>query len=375
MSGQGWWRWGLALCALTALCACGTRTASPTPGALPGSAQSLNPQRAFVMALGEVTTPLQAAVLGNTVVLASSKGRVMAVDAAQGRELWRTELGVGLTAGVGSDGRRHAVVSSQNDLVVLQDARELWRQRLPAQTFTAPLVAGERVFVLLGDRNVMAFDGASGQRLWQQQRNSEPLLLRQAGLITAFGDTLLAGNSGRLSALLPSSGQLRWEATVGSSRGANEIERLVDVVAGTHRQGNTVCARAFQVAVACVDAQRGQTLWSRSTSGHTGVDGDAERLFGTDSDSRLRAWRRSDGEPLWVNEDYRFRALGAPRVWGSVVAFGDAQGQLHLLDPASGRTQHRLSTDGTPVAQPLVVVAGQLVSVNRSGTVTAWRLP
>lgn len=370
-----WGRWPLLAALLVALGACALRPSAPKMAPLPVSAESLSPQRVFSLALGEVSTPLQAAVVGNTVVLASSKGRVLAWDVAQGRELWRAELGVGLLAGVGSDGRRHAVVSQQNDLLVLQDGRELWRQRLPAQTFTAPLVAGERVFVLQGDRNVAAFDGATGQRLWQQQRNTDPLLLRQAGLLMAYGDTLLAGNAGRLSALLPATGQLRWEATVGSSRGANEIERLVDVVAGTSRQGATVCARAFQAAVACVDAQRGQTVWSRPSAGHTGVDGDADRVFGTDSDSRLRAWRRSDGEVLWVNEDHRFRGFGSPRLWGPALAFGDAQGQLHLLDPATGRTLKRLNTDGTPVAQPLVVVGGVLLSVNRSGNVTGWRLP
>jgi len=40
------------------------------------------------------------------------------------------------------------------------------------------------------------------------------------------------------------------------------------------------------------------------------------------------------------------------------VAFGDAQGQVHLLSREQGSTLQRLATDGTPVAlQP--VVAGR----------------
>jgi len=155
------------------------------------------------------------------------------------------------------------VVTSDNELVVLEAGRELWRQKLSAQTFTSPLVAGERVFVQTADRSVLAYDGASGQRLWALQRNADPLVLRQAGVLTAVGDTLLAGNGGRLSAIAPLNGQVRWDVVIGSSRGTNEVERLVDLVSGVHRQGSTVCVRSFQTAVGCVDTARGLTLWTR----------------------------------------------------------------------------------------------------------------
>ena len=113
--------------------------------------------------------------------------------------------------------------------VVVQDGREIWRQKLNAQTFTAPLVAGERVFVQTADRSVLGFDGASGQRLWSLPRNADPLVVRQSGVLVAAGDTLLAGNGGRLSAIQPLTGQVRWDLVIGSSRGTNEVERLVDL--------------------------------------------------------------------------------------------------------------------------------------------------
>jgi outer membrane protein assembly factor BamB len=59
-------------------------------------------------------------------------------------------------------------------------------------------VAGNRVFVLAADRSVSAFDGQSGRRLWSQQRPGEPLVLRQSGVLLAVGDTLVAGQGGRL---------------------------------------------------------------------------------------------------------------------------------------------------------------------------------
>ncbi len=365
---------GLALGLALVLAGCSSSPSKPQPSALPAVSGTLAVGKAWNVRLGEVTTPLQAVVIGTRVLLASSDGQLVELDADSGRELGRQSLQVKVIAGVGSDGQRHAVITSENDLLVLQDGRELWRQKLAAQTFTAPLVAGGRVFVQTADRSVSAYDGASGQRLWSLQRNADPLVVRQAGVLMAVGDTLLAGNGGRLSAIQPLNGQVRWDLVIGSSRGTNEVERLVDLVTGASRQGQVLCVRSFQTAVGCVDTARGQTLWTRPSQGHQGLDGDETRVFGVESDSKLRAWSRQDGQPVWSQDQYRFRGLTAPRVWGSAIALGDAQGQVHLLSREQGETLQRLSTDGTAVAMPPVVAGRTLVTVNRSGLVTGWRL-
>ncbi len=366
--------WGQGLVALALLLgACASKPTKPQPGPLPAVSAGLAVSKVWTARLGPITTPMQAMVIGQRVILASSQGLLLELQGENGQEVWRLQLKDTLMAGVGSDGRRHAVVTSANELVVVQDGRELWRQRLSAQTFTAPLVAGERVFIQMADRSVLAFDGASGQRLWTLQRSADPLVLRQAGVLAAIGDTLLVGNGGRLSALQPLNGQTRWEVVIGSSRGTNEVERLVDLVAGINRQGQTVCVRSFQTAVACVDTTRGQTMWSRPSQGHQGLDGDETRVFGVESDSKLRAWNRQDGQLAWAEDQYRFRELTAPRVWGPVVALGDAEGLVHLLGREQGRPLQRLTTDGTPIVLQPVVAGRILVTVNRSGLVTGWR--
>ena len=88
----------------------------------------------------------------------------------------------------------------------------------------------------------------------------------------------------------------------------------------------------------------------------------------------MRAWNRQDGQPVWSEDQYRFRGLTAPRVWGSALVFGDAQGQVHLLSRDQGKTLQRVGTDGTAVAQQPVVAGRTLVTVNRSGLVTGWRV-
>jgi len=363
--------WALGLVAM--LAGCSSAPSKPQPGALPAVQGGLKVSRVWTYRLPAGASALPPALAGERVLLATTQGQVLELQADSGQELARTVLKDTLTTGVGSDGRRHAVVTSQNDLVVIESGRERWRQRLAAQSHTAPLVAGERVFVQTADRTVTAFDGATGQRLWSLNRQADPLVLRQAGVLMAQGDTLLAGNGGRLSAIQPLNGQVRWEVLVGSSRGTNEVERLVDLVAGVSRQGSSLCVRSFQTAVGCVDTARGQSLWTRSAQGHEGLDGDERRVFGVESDSKLRAWSRQDGQVLWALDDYRFRELSGLRVWAGAIAVGDGQGQLHLLSREDGRTLQRLGTDGSAIVQRPLVAGRQLVTLNRSGLVTAWR--
>lgn len=363
--------WALGLVAM--LAGCSSAPSKPQPGALPAVQGGLKVSRVWTYRLPAGASALPPALAGERVLLATTQGQVLELQADSGQELARTVLKDTLSTGVGSDGRRHAVVTSQNDLVVIESGRERWRQRLAAQSHTAPLVAGERVFVQTADRTVTAFDGATGQRLWSLNRQADPLVLRQAGVLMAQGDTLLAGNGGRLSAIQPLNGQVRWEVLVGSSRGTNEVERLVDLVAGVSRQGSSLCVRSFQTAVGCVDTARGQSLWTRSAQGHEGLDGDERRVFGVESDSKLRAWSRQDGQVLWALDDYRFRELSGLRVWAGAIAVGDGQGQLHLLSREDGRTLQRLGTDGSAIVQRPLVAGRQLVTLNRSGLVTAWR--
>ena len=365
-------RW-LTVASLCVLSACSSAPDKPQPSALPSVSGSLNVKKVWTNQIGEVSTPILASVHGQQVAVASTAGQLALIDAASGRDVWRLSLGAPIQAGVGGDGQRFAVVTSNNELVTVEAGRILWRQALSALSYTPPLVAGERVFVLTGDRSVSAFDGATGQKLWTQQRPGDPLVLRQAGLLMPVGDQLLVGWGGRLVSLNPLSGAVRWETLVGSTRGTNEVERLVDLVAGASRLGNSVCVRAFQATVACMDATNGRMAWSRAAQGHQGLDGDAQTLWGVESDGKLQAWQRTSGALLWTQEALRFRELSMPLAWGQALVVGDLDGWVHALSPQNGQPLQRIGTDGSAITGRPVAVGQTLVVVTRTGGVFGFR--
>ncbi|MDB5849044.1 MAG: outer membrane protein assembly factor BamB [Rhodoferax sp.] len=359
----------LILAAMLAACA----SDKPKPAELPANVALLGVRQAWNVKLAEVGFPLDVNVQGSTISVAGANGTVAALDARTGRELWRALVGTPLSAGVGSDGKVTAVVTTGNELVALESGKEIWRQKLNAQVFTAPFVAGGRVFVLSADRSVSAFDGQGGRRLWTQSRAGEPLVLRQGGVLIAVGDTLVVGLSSRLVGLNPGNGSVRWEAPVAAPRGTNDVERLVDLVGRVSRVGDVVCARAFQAAVGCVNTARGTVVWSKPASGSEGVHGDDRLVFGTEADGKVIAWQRTDGTQAWMTERLRYRGLTAPLAVGRSVAIGDNTGLVHFLSREDGSALTRLTTDGSPIAAAPVLAGDTVVVVTRNGGIFGFQ--
>ena len=379
MNKQSFWslalsvRAPLAIITIAIMTGCVGGVKKPEPAPLPPVVALVSARQSWSSRIGPVNFPLEASVSGNSISVASDDGTVVLLDAQTGRDIWRAALKTPIAAGVGSDGKVLAVVTKANEVVALTAGRELWRQKLNAQAFTAPFVAGERVFVLAADRSVTAFDGQTGRKLWTQQRPNEPLVLRQSGVMLAVGNTLVVGLGGRLAGLDPSNGDVQWEAPIASPRGINDVERLVDLVGRISRVGDNVCVRAFQASIGCVNAVRGNLLWSKPANGVQGIHGDDRLLFGTEADGTVIAWKRTDGERVWSSDRLRYRGLSAPLVAGRSVVIGDSTGFIHLLSREDGSLLNRLPTDGSAIAAAPALAGTTLIAVTRNGGIFAFQ--
>ena len=366
---KGLWLAAAVAAALLSGCAAD----KPKPAELQAVTAKIAGRQVWSASIGSVGFPMQPVLRGDRLFVASDDGTVAALDTANGREAWRAQVGARLSAGVGSDGRFSAVVTRDNELVVLEGAELRWRQKIDTAVVTAPLVAGERVFVLGVDRTAQAFDALDGRRLWVYRRPGDALLLSQPGVLTAYRDTLLVGQGGRLVGLDPTRGSLRWDVPVATPRGTNEVERLADLVGPATRQEASFCVRAFQNAVGCVDAQRGALQWTQNTGGVQAVGGDAGLLVGGDASDRLTARQRANGGLAWSSDLLLNRGLSAPVVVGPTVVVGDFEGQMHFLSREDGQPLLRLPTDGSRIVSAPVLSGTTLMVVTARGGVFAFR--
>lgn len=361
-----------ALAMLAALVGCAS-SGRPDPTPLQPLQAKVAGKQVWNEDIGKVSFPLAVSVNGGVFTVADDSGLVLALRADTGKEVWRAKVGDKLSAGVGSDGRFTSVVTRDNQLVTLQAGEVAWRKPLPSRVVTAPLVAGERVFVLTVDRSVHAFDALDGRKLWTYQRPSDALNLASPGVLMPFKDTLVVGQGPKLTGLDPLRGSLRWEATLASPRGTNEVERLADLVGPAARVRDTICARAYQASVACMNAERGSVLWTRNAGGIVGIGGDDQMLVGVDASDRVSAWKMADGSPAWTIESLLYRNLSAPVVLGKAAVVGDLKGMVHWFARDTGEAVLRLPTDGSAIRSAPVASGLTLLVVTVDGGLYAFR--
>lgn len=365
-------RSALVLALALGLAACGSKT--PKPADLGPNIPLLPVRQAWHSSIPSLkNASIAPKVVGQSLVLAAADGTVVSLDGATGREQWRGQVGKALLTGVGSDGTQAAVVTVANELVLLDQGRTQWSKPLNAASYTAPLVAGGRVFVLTADRHLSAYDAQDGAHLWTLQRDGEPLVLRQQGVLVVHGNTLLAGLSGRLVAIDPDNGAVLWEAPLAAPRGTNDVERLVDLVGPSTRNNDVVCARAYQASVGCVDVGQARLMWTAKSTGAVGIASNAEQVFGSESNGTVQAWSRRDGSKQWSTQRLQLRQLTAPLALGRSVVVGDSSGLVHMLSKDDGTPLNRLTTDSSGIAATPVVVADTLVVLTRNGGVYGFR--
>lgn len=364
-------RLALASLAVALVGACATD--KPKPEAYEANPARLAIKEVWRVNVGATALPLEMRVVGEQLWVASTQGDVVGINASTGAVTARAAAGTMLSAGVGADKEFVSVVTRENQVITLREQKELWRQKLPSLVLTPPLVAGARVFVLAADRTVYAFDALNGRKLWSQQRPGDALLLGQPSVLMAVGDTLVVAQGGRLLGLNPQNGSARWDTVIANGRGVNEVERLADLVSGVSRVGDSVCLRAFQYAVGCVDGRTGRLQWTKLASGATGVGGNSDLIVGAESDGKVIAWRRVDGDKLWTHEKLRFRGLTGASLAGEAVALGDTEGNVHFLSPADGTLLQRLSLDGSPIVSAPVWVGSTWVVLTQRGNVFGLR--
>jgi len=305
------------------------------------------------------------ALAGEAVYVAARDGTVRRLDASDGRERWRADAERQLSGGVGADARTVAVATEEGEVIAMdaENGKVRWRARASSEVLTPPTVGNGLVLVRTIDARIFAFEAEDGKRRWVYQRAPGSLILRVATGVSMSADTAFGGFSGgKLVAIALSNGAQRWETTVAVPKGANELERVTDVVGEPVLQGREVCAATYQGRVACFDADNGKQIWAREISSVTGVSVDARYAFVSDERGSVNAFDRSSGASVWKQDKLAYRELSLPRPVGDVVAVGDFEGEIHFLARESGNFVSRFSAGGGAVrAAPLLLSSGVLI--------------
>ncbi len=292
---------------------------------------------------------LQPALTADAVYGVSAKGEITRLDRKTGKEIWRVNSKMPVSAGVGAGDGLVLIGSNKGEVQAFgEDGKLRWKQFVSSEVLSTPQVADGRVIVRTGDGRITALNEADGKQQWSYDHTLPSLIVRSHAGITARRGVAYAGYAGgKLIALKLADGSEVWENTVSQPRGNNELERISDITSDPMVSDNEVCAIAFQGRLACYDTDQGSPLWTREIASDKGLFVLGKNLYLTDSQGTVIALDKDSGSTVWKNEDLLLREVSMPFALNDVVLVGDYEGYLHGLSRADGHLVARIRLDGS----------------------------
>ena len=309
--------------------------------------------------------------------VADRKGRVVALDAATGKEVWSVKTEAALSAGPAVDSGLVLVGSSDAELIALDsaDGSLRWKVEVSSEVLSRPGIDIDRVIVQTADGSIAGLDAENGQQVWVNDRTVPVLTLRGTSTPAVHHGVVIAGfSNGKLIALSAEKGFIAWEKSIAVPQGRSELERIVDIDGSPVVVGGAVYVTTYQGRVARLEIKDGEVVWERDMSSSVGLGVDFSQVYVTDDSSHVWALSRNTGASAWKQGALANRGLTAPEPFNDYVAVADIEGYVHVLSRYDGRIAGRVELDSKGIsARPLF--AGEMLYVyGNSGKLAAFSL-
>jgi outer membrane protein assembly factor BamB len=293
---------------------------------------------------------LQPIIADNLIYAASADGEVRAVDRESGKTVWREELELPLSGGVGL--YENSLFLGTNDGEVLrldaQSGELLWSTPVTGEILAPPQGNGRVVVAQTYDGKLFGLKHDSGEILWRYDSSVPVLTIRGTSTPVLDGGVVYAGfANGRVVALDTTDGSVRWEVRVAIPEGRSEIERIVDVDGTMALVGTELYVASYHGRVAALDTRTGRKIWQRNVSSFYGVSQGFGNVYITEESGNITAFLRNGQGIRWEQGALAWRGLSKPVPVSSYLAVEDYEGYLHLLSQVDGEFLARIRPDSS----------------------------
>jgi outer membrane protein assembly factor BamB len=326
---------------------------------------------------GKVYNFLSPIINGERIYAAGSAGIVMALDKKSGKTIWKTDLDMPLSGGVGYGAGQILLGSSNGDVVVLDpaDGSEQWRVSVSGEVLSAPQSNGTIVIVQSYDGKLRGLDADDGSELWVYDSSLPVLTVRGSSTPIIDGRTVMAGfASGKAMAFDLKTGAIKWDTRVAIAQGRSEIDRIIDIDGEMLLNNNILYAVSYQGRVAAIDVPSGRKIWQQDASSSVSIDQGFGNVYVSEDNGSVVAFYRSGQGVRWEQPRMENRRLSGPKTIKGFVAVGDFEGYVHFLSQVDGRFVGRIKVDGKGVRATMLSEGDVLYVFGNSGKLAALRV-
>jgi len=340
-------------------------------------------------------TQLTPAIDGDKIYTVDNEGIVTALNRQKGNKLWsknvtkdftgmsgkvvhffkNKDLNHSITGGIGyADGMLY-IGNYAGEVIALSAAngKEVWRKQIKGEISSVPQSNGQVVAVQTMNGKLFVLDAKSGADMWFFENPPPVLTLRGSAAPLVLDTAIYAGfANGRLMAFNPSNGLILWEQRMALPKGRSELDRMVDIHASPLLKDGILYVGTYQGRIAAVARGTGGSVWGIDGSTSETVAASDDKLFVSQSDGRVVAYSLTSGEQLWQNEKLLRRRLSGPQVFGDYLAVVDFEGYMHVLDQATGELAARDRVDRDGVRAPMLTDGQTLYVYGNGGSLRAF---
>ncbi|CAA0078406.1 Outer membrane protein assembly factor BamB [Zhongshania aliphaticivorans] len=316
---------------------------------------------------------------GDEIFIASSDGKIAALNKSNGKKVWKKSYDLRISGGVGVSSTFLFVGTSDGEVVAIDriSGDIVWRVSLNSEVLSAPQSNGSVVVVQTYSGEVRGLNFADGEQLWSYSSQLPRLTMRGTSTPTVVSDIAMIGfANGHVIAFDIENGSQLWDQRISVPQGSTEIERLVDVDGRLRvmEDGQTVVATAYQGQVMAIDIRSGRPLWVKEASSYVGAADSLGKVYIVSADGSVNAIDDNGQGALWTQTVLARRELTEPVVFIDTIGVGDFEGYLHLLAREDGRLVARTRVDSDGLRAPMIADEKLLYVYGNSGKLVAYKL-
>ena len=249
-----------------------------------------------------------------------------------------------------------------------------WKKELRDIVISKALITPKNLFIQTSSDVLYAFDLQSGEQVWSKKAQAPLLSIRGTSSPIFFEGLIFANfSNGRLAAIRATDGIQLWEKPISVIKGSTELEKLMDSDSPAIAFNDIVFAANYNGSLTRFNIRGGEKVFSVDLSTSKPFILYKDTIIAVNSDDEIIAFDAINGSESWKNSKYKFRRITAPALYDDYVYFGDVEGYLHKVDPATGEIVGLQATNLKSVSQ-IEAFANKLIVQDSAGSVSAFEL-
>jgi outer membrane protein assembly factor BamB len=302
-----------------------------------------------------------------------TEAKVTAFNARNGKRIWSVQLKIkgfstseAFGGGIAYDNGRIYANTGYGFVAALDAANgvEIWRQNIGVPLRGSPTVSGGRVFSVTYDNQIFALTADSGGVIWNEVGIAETAgILGAASPAAEEGVVVAAYSSGELFAMRVENGRTTWTDALSRTGQLTALSTLSDIDGDPVIDQGRVYAASHSGRTVAIDLRTGERVWERNVGSANRLWLAGDYIYEVSTDSELVCLSRIDGRIRWVRQLQRYGNQEKRKDlldWSGPILAGDrlvvisSQGVALSVSPYTGEIISGMKMPGGAHIEPIV---------------------